>query len=153
MREFIEKMRKAGRVIDVHEPRTPDDMKAAQQASATDKLLFFHNIGGARAVMNVTANRHALSLALGIDEKNLVKKLADANFDGKIINDGKLAMKKPALSKIPVCISSQKTPGNTSPPALSFRNGMGWRTRPSTACSSLTTPEWRPGSLRAGTRT
>jgi len=102
MREFIEKMRKAGRVIDIHEPCSPDDMKAAQRAAATDKLIFFHNIGGARAVMNVTANRHALSLALGIDEKNLVKKLADANFDGKIINDGKLAMQKPALSKIPV---------------------------------------------------
>jgi len=102
MREFIEKMRKAGRVIDVREPCSPDDMKAAQKAAATDKLLFFHDIGGARAVMNVTANRHALALALGIDEKQLVKKLADANFDGTIVNDGKLAMKKPDLRKIPV---------------------------------------------------
>jgi len=102
MREFIEKMQKAGRVIDIREPCSPDDMKAAQKAAATDKLLFFHNIGGARAVMNVTASRHALALALGIDEKQLVKKLADANFDGKIVNDGKLAMQKPDLRKIPV---------------------------------------------------
>ncbi|MGA2699448.1 MAG: UbiD family decarboxylase [Methanoregula sp.] len=101
MREFIEKMRKEGLVVDVKEPCAPD-MAAAQQAAATDKIIFFHNIGGARAVMNLTADRHALSLALGIDEKQLVKKLADANFDGKIVNDGKLAMKKPALSKIPV---------------------------------------------------
>jgi UbiD family decarboxylase len=102
MREFIEAMRKAGRVIDVREPCSPDDMKAAQQAAGTDNLLFFHSIGGARAVMNVTADRQALSLALGIDEKNLVKKLAEANFDGKIVNDGKLAMQKPDLAKIPV---------------------------------------------------
>ena len=101
MREFIERMRKEGLVIDVKEQCAPD-MAAAKQAAVTDKIIFFHNIGGARAVMNLTADRHALSLALGIDVKNLVKKLADANFDGKIINDGKLAMQKPALSKIPV---------------------------------------------------
>ena len=102
MREFIEKMRKAGRVIDVREPCSPDDMKAARQAAGTDNLLFFHSIGGAKAVMNVTADREALALALGIDEKQLVKKLADANFDGKVVNDGKLATKKPDLSRIPV---------------------------------------------------
>jgi len=102
MREFIEAMRKAGRVVDISGPCSPDDMKAAQQAAGTDNLLFFHSIGGARAVMNVTADRRALSLALGIDEKNLVKKLAEANFDGKIVKDGKLEMKKPDLTKIPV---------------------------------------------------
>jgi len=102
MREFIEAMRKAGRVIDVTGPCSPDDMKAAQQAASTDNMLFFHDIGGARAVMNVTADRDALALALGIDKKNLVKKLAEANFDGKIVNDGKLVMQKPDLSKIPV---------------------------------------------------
>jgi len=102
MREFIEAMRKAGRVIDIDRPSSPDDMKAAQKAAGTDNLLFFHNIGGAKAVMNVTADHEALSLALGIDKKNLVKKLAGANFNGKIVNDGKLAMQKPDLSKIPV---------------------------------------------------
>jgi len=102
MREFIEAMRKAGRVIDIDRPSSPDDMKAAQKAAGTDNLLFFHSIGGAKAVMNVTADHEALSLALGIDKKNLVKKLAGANFDGKIVNDGKLAMQKPDLSKIPV---------------------------------------------------
>jgi len=102
MREFIEAMRKAGRVIDISGPCSPDDMKAAKKAAGTDNLLFFHNIGGARAVMNVTAGREALALALGIDKKNLVKKLAEANFDGKIVNDGKLAMQKPDLAKIPV---------------------------------------------------
>jgi len=102
MREFIEAMRKAGRVIDIDGPCSPDDMKAAQKAAETDNLLFFHSIGGARAVMNVTADHEALSLALGIDKKNLVKKLAEANFNGKIVNDGKLVMQKPDLSKIPV---------------------------------------------------
>ncbi len=101
MREFIEKMRKEGFVIDVDEPCSPG-MQAAKLAASTDRILFFHNMDGARAVMNLTANRHALSRALGIDERELVKKLADPAFDGKIVNEGKFVMKKPDLSCIPV---------------------------------------------------
>ncbi|HNX18320.1 MAG TPA: UbiD family decarboxylase, partial [Methanoregula sp.] len=112
MREFIEKMRKSGLVTDVKEAFSPDDMKVAQMAAKTDKILFFHNIGGARAVMNLTSDRHALSLALGIDEKNLVKKLADATFNGKVVNDGKLAMGKVDLSRIPVMHFFPKDAGN-----------------------------------------
>ena len=56
MREFIEKMRKAGLVIEVKKPVSAD-MQAAKMAAGTDKLLFFHKIGGHRAVMNLTASR------------------------------------------------------------------------------------------------
>jgi UbiD family decarboxylase len=101
MRKFIEKIREFGLVVDVTGPCSVD-MQAAQMAVATDKCLVFHNIGGARAVMNLTANRRALAVALDIDEHSLVKTLADAQFDGKIVNDGTLQMKKPDLSCIPV---------------------------------------------------
>jgi UbiD family decarboxylase len=101
MRDFIEKMRKAKLVVDVKE-KVSADMQAAKKAAGTDKLLFFHNIGGHRAVMNLTASRKALSLALGIDEKQMVKTLADAKYNGKVIEDGTLPMKKPDLSKLPV---------------------------------------------------
>jgi len=101
MREFIEKMRELGLVVDVTEPCSVD-MQAAQMAAATDKCLFFHTCGGARAVMNLTANRRALAVALGIDERAMVKTLADAKFDGRIVNEGTLPMKKPDLSRIPV---------------------------------------------------
>ena len=102
MREFIEKMRELGLVVDVKEPCSIN-MQAAQMAAATDKCLFFHNVGGARrAVMNLTANRQALSVALGINERVMVKTLADAKFEGKIVKDGNLPMKKPDLSRIPV---------------------------------------------------
>ncbi len=101
MREFIEKMRELGFVIDVEEPCSVD-MQAAQQAATTDKVLFFHKLGGARAVMNLTASRQALSVALGIDEHKMVQTLAGAQFDGRIVNEGTLAMKKPDLSRIPV---------------------------------------------------
>ncbi len=101
MREFIEKMRKAGLVTDVKE-EVSVDMQAAKMAAGTDKLLYFHNLGGHRALMNLTAGRRALSLALGIDEKTMVKTLADAKYNGKVVEDGTLPMKKPDLSRLPI---------------------------------------------------
>jgi UbiD family decarboxylase len=101
MREFIEKMRSQDLVVDIEEPVSAD-MQAPKMASTTDKLLFFHKIEGARAVMNLTASRRALSIALGIDEKRMVKRLADARFDGKVKSTGTLSMKKPSLQSIPV---------------------------------------------------
>ncbi len=101
MREFIEKMREQGLVIDVEEPVSVD-LQAAKMSSTTDKLMFFHKIGGARAVMNLTASRPALSLALGIDEKNIVRTLADAKYDGTVITEGSIPMKKPDLAKLPI---------------------------------------------------
>jgi len=101
MREFIETMRKAGLVVDVNEPVSAD-MQAAKMAAGTDKLLFFHNIGGHRAVMNLTASRAALSHALGIEEAKIVRTLADAKFNGTVTEAGTLPMQKPDLSKIPI---------------------------------------------------
>jgi UbiD family decarboxylase len=101
MREFIKKMREEGLVVDVDEPVSAD-MQAPKMAAGTDKLIFFHKIEGARAVMNLTASRLAISLALGIDENRIVKSLADAKFNGNVKTTGALAMKKPDLSSIPI---------------------------------------------------
>ncbi len=101
MREFIEKMRKAGLVTEVKKAM-PAAMQAAKMAAGTDKLLFFHNMGGHRAVMNLTGSRRALSLALGIDEKQMVRTLADATYSGNVVEDGVLTMKKPDLDKLPI---------------------------------------------------
>jgi UbiD family decarboxylase len=101
MREFIERARNAGLVVDVTD-EVSADMQAPKMAATTDKLLYFHNIGGHRAVMNLTASRRALSLALGIDEMKMVKTLAGAKFDGKVVDDGTLTMKKPDLNKLPI---------------------------------------------------
>ena len=101
MRDFIEKMRKAGLVVDVKE-EVSTDMQAPKMAAGTSKLIFFHSIGGHRAVMNLTASRKALSLALGMNEKQMVKTLADAKYNGTVVEDGTLPMKKPDLNKLPV---------------------------------------------------
>jgi UbiD family decarboxylase len=101
MRDFIEKMREKGLVEDIEEPVSAD-IQAPRMASGTDKLLFFHKINGSRAVMNLTASRRALSIALDIDEKEMVKTLSEAKFDGRVTVAGTLPMKKPDLSKLPI---------------------------------------------------
>ena len=119
MRNFIEKMRKAGLVVDVKESVSAD-MEAPKMAAGTDKLLFFHNIGGHKAVMNLTASRTALSVALGIDEAAMVKTLADARFDGNIIEDGTLRMQKADLTKLPVMHHFPKDAGKYLTSAIVF---------------------------------
>jgi UbiD family decarboxylase len=101
MREFIAKMREQGLVTDVEGPVSAD-MQAPKMAAGTEKLLFFHNIEGNQAVMNLTSSRRALSIALGIDEHKIVKTLADAKFDGKVKTSGTITMKKPDLSSLPI---------------------------------------------------
>ena len=101
MREFIQKMREYGMVVDIEEPVSPD-MQAPKMASGTDKLLFFHKMGTSRAVMNLTANRFSLAVALGMEEKTIVKTLADAKFNGNVKKAGNITMKKPDIFSIPV---------------------------------------------------
>ena len=124
MREFIEKMRERGLVVDVEEPVSVD-MQAPKMAAATDKLLFFHKINGARAVMNLTASRTSLSLALGIDEKNIVKTLANAKFDGKVVVDGTLPTKKPDLARLPIMHHFPKDAGKYLTSGIVFSQSEG----------------------------
>lgn len=119
MRDFIERMRKAGLVVDVKEDISPD-MQAPKMAAGTDKLLFFHNIGGHRAVMNLTASRRSLSLALGVDEKQMVMTLADAKYDGNVVEAGTLPMKKPDLNQLPIMHHYPKDAGKYLTSAIVF---------------------------------
>ncbi len=119
MREFIERMRTAGLVIDVKDD-VSSDMQAPKMAAGTDKLLFFQSVGGHRAVMNLTASRRALSLALCVDEKQMVKTLADAKFDGKVVEAGMLPMKKPDLNLLPIMHHYPKDAGKYLTSAIVF---------------------------------
>ena len=101
MRGFIEAMRACGEVIDIEEP-VAVDFEAPRMAHQTDKLLMFHNLGGSRAVMNVTATRKALSRALSIPEEEIVRRLSRAEYLGSVVREGILPMARPDLRKIPV---------------------------------------------------
>jgi len=102
MREFIEAMREAGEVVDI-EDEVSSAFEAPKMAANTDKLLFFHKLdGNTRGVMNVTATRTALSVALGIDEREIVKSLAGARYDGKVREQSRLNTHHPNLFSLPV---------------------------------------------------
>ena len=102
MREFIEAMREAGKVVDI-EDDVSSTYEAPKMAATTDKMLFFHKLDGdKRGVMNVTATRTALSVALGIEEREIVKSLAGACYDGKVHEQGRLNTHHPNLFSLPV---------------------------------------------------
>ncbi|MBS1195226.1 MAG: UbiD family decarboxylase, partial [Methanomicrobia archaeon] len=63
MREFLAAMGKEGLVEEIGDP-VPYEYTPAQMAARTDKILLFRDIGGKQAVMNLTASRRTLALAL-----------------------------------------------------------------------------------------
>lgn len=101
MREFIEHMREKGHVVDIEDPLSAD-FEAPKLAAKTDKIIFFHKLAGARAVMNVTPSRELLGEALGIGWQEMPKRLARSSYDGHVIVDGSLALQKPNLAKLPI---------------------------------------------------
>lgn len=101
MRNFIERMRECGEVIDIDEP-VDVVYDACKHAHETDKILFFHHLSGSRGVMNVTATRHALSLALNIPPDEMVRRLSKAEYQGSVVRQGTLSMATPDLRKIPI---------------------------------------------------
>lgn len=101
MRTFIEQMRKQGLVIDITEP-VSSRFEAPRLAFNTDKLLFFHNLDGKQAVMNLTASREAIAVALGIDPKSLVSRLAACKYNGTIQDAGTLTLRPVDLDEIPI---------------------------------------------------
>ncbi|MBN2734181.1 MAG: UbiD family decarboxylase [Methanomicrobiaceae archaeon] len=120
MREFIQKMRNAGLVQDIEE-EISSVFEAPKLASKTDKLLFFHKLDGqSRAVMNVTASRKALSVALGYDEKEIVKNLADSEYNGIVIKEGELNMHPPDLLSLPIMKHFPKDAGRYLTSAIVF---------------------------------
>jgi UbiD family decarboxylase len=111
MREYIGKMREAGQVIDVSKP-VDTAYEACRMAHSTEKLLFFHRLGSSRGVMNVTASRKALSLALGIPAQDMVRRLSIAEYQGSVIREGTLHPVMPDLRKLPIM---KHYPGDAGP--------------------------------------
>jgi UbiD family decarboxylase len=72
-------------------------------ASQTDRILFFHDLDGHRAVMNLLGDRRVLAEALGVGERDLVRRLAVMTYDGHIRDAGPCEGAVPVdLSRLPV---------------------------------------------------
>ncbi|WP_332448950.1 UbiD family decarboxylase [Methanoculleus sp.] len=102
MRDFIAMMREQGMVEDIE--RTCSTIyEAPRLSSRTEKILFFHDLDGHRAVMNLLSDRRSLAAALGVNEQDLVKHLAAATYSGRVVDAGRLKGGVPVdLSRLPV---------------------------------------------------
>jgi len=89
MRDYIQKMKSAGLAEVISSP-VSSEYEAAQLAYNTDKMLIFENLDGKKAVMNTITNRHSLSIALGIPEKDILERLSSCSFSGVLEDGGKM---------------------------------------------------------------
>ncbi|NMC88782.1 MAG: UbiD family decarboxylase [Methanomicrobiales archaeon] len=102
MRDFLDDMRRRGRVEDIERPCSAI-YEAPRMASQTDRILFFHDLDGHRAVMNLLGDRRVLAEALGVGERDLVRRLAAMTYDGHVRDAGPCEGAVPVdLSRLPV---------------------------------------------------
>ncbi|MDO5845642.1 MAG: UbiD family decarboxylase [Methanocorpusculum sp.] len=111
MRDFIAKMKEAGLVDTIHEPVSPV-YEAPQMAFSSGRMLEFDDVGGHRCVMNTIVDRESLSVALGIPQNELVKRLSQCSYAGETVSAGELDFEPANLSKIPVQKHFPKDAGN-----------------------------------------
>jgi UbiD family decarboxylase len=101
MREFLKEMEGKGLVEDIPGP-VSSEYEAAKIAAGNDRILRFRDLDGQEAVMNLTATRRTLSLALGVPEEEMVQRLAGACFSGEVKAGEKVRTEEPDLSSLPV---------------------------------------------------
>lgn len=101
MRNFIEQMRNLGLVTEVHEP-VSSRFEAPKRAFSTDRLLYFHDLDGGKAVMNLVSSREALAVALGVSPAEFVPRLAKCRYDGRLTDAGTLPIRPVNLDEIPI---------------------------------------------------
>jgi UbiD family decarboxylase len=101
MREFLKEMEGKGLVEDIPGP-VSSEYEAAKIAAGNDRILRFRDLDGQEAVMNLTATRRTLSLALGVPEEEMVQRLAGACYSGEVKAGEKVRTEEPDLSSLPV---------------------------------------------------
>ncbi|MDH7593452.1 MAG: UbiD family decarboxylase [Methanomicrobiales archaeon] len=101
MRELIEALRNEGRLVDIEEECSPH-LEAPKIASSSRTAVLFHKIGGARAVMNLISDRSTLARALRLKPEKMAESLSRVRMNGRVVEDGHIAMKNPDLGQIPV---------------------------------------------------
>jgi UbiD family decarboxylase len=101
MRNFLEKMREKGQVVEI-EGDTSSQYEAPKMAAATNKILFFHRLEDSQAVMNLTASREVLGEGLGIPWTTIPQRLARSCYEGRIIEGETRSMRRPDLSRFPI---------------------------------------------------
>jgi len=83
-RDFIDELRKNGRLTEVENP-VSKNYEAPVMAHETKGPIFFRNVDGSKAVMNLLGTREELGAMLGVPKEEIIKRLADIAPDGKVV--------------------------------------------------------------------
>lgn len=93
---------KEAEMLEVIERFVSTDLEAAKLAFETEKMLYFENLDGHKAVMNTIVDRKTLSMALGISEDLMLKKLSACTFSGETVVKDELQFEPADLEKLPI---------------------------------------------------
>ncbi|MEM2933380.1 MAG: UbiD family decarboxylase [Methanocellales archaeon] len=105
LRDFLEKLRLEGLLLNIEERVSPE-FEAPKIAREHSKPIFFKDVAGKKAVMNVISSREILALALGVRKEEIVRYLAGVKPEGeiKIVEEMPFLERqfKADLSKLPI---------------------------------------------------
>jgi UbiD family decarboxylases len=77
-------LRKSGRLTEIDRPISKE-YEAAILAHETKGPVFFKNIDGSKAIMNLLGSREELGQMLGVQKEEIIQRLADITADGKVV--------------------------------------------------------------------
>jgi len=84
MREFIEKLKENGKLVEIKDP-VSKVFEAPKIAKQTNAPVLFHDIDGSRAIMNVLGSRDELAAMLGVEKDMIIQKLSEINPEGEVV--------------------------------------------------------------------
>ncbi len=103
LREFLDRLRKEGKLKEVNKPLSP---VYEVSASVGKEPTLFTNVNGAKVAMNFLGSRELLAEALGVEQDKIIRHLSSSRPEGevRIVKDSpaKEVTEKPDLSKLPV---------------------------------------------------
>ncbi|MDV0446243.1 3-octaprenyl-4-hydroxybenzoate carboxy-lyase [Methanosarcinaceae archaeon Ag5] len=116
-RDFIDNLKANGRLTEVPDP-VSKDFEAPVIAHQTKGPVFFHDVSGSAAIMNLLGTREELGAMLGVPRDEIIQKLSDITPNGtvKIVNDSPtkevvLEGKDVDLTKLPIMKHFEKDGG------------------------------------------
>ena len=117
-RDFIEDLRKSGRLTEIDRPISKE-YEAAILAHETKGPVFFKNVDGSKAIMNLLGSREELGHMLGVPKEEIIQRLADISADGKVVvvkdsptKEVVIEGKDVDLTKLPIMKHFEKDGGN-----------------------------------------
>lgn len=83
-RDFIEHLRESGRLTEIERP-VSKDYEAPVLAHENKGPIFFQDVSGAKAVMNLLGSREELGVLLGVPKEEIIRRLADITPSGEVV--------------------------------------------------------------------